>query len=152
MKSFMKFLHIIPWIIILSLGYITIENYTRSMLPNNRFMEIKTMIVNDTLVGDTPILVFERVINQEFVAEWTVTVRSVTNEGLVTVCHGRGRDHYSPAGRLPNPVSLNWWLGNNSCRLPLGKYRIDTSWEIIGETNRIIRAGSNIFTVYNGNG
>lgn len=108
------------------------------------------MVVNDTAVGDTPILVVERAINQEFVAEWTVTVRSVTNEGLVTVCHGRGRDHYSPGARLPSPMSLNWWIGNNNCHLTLGRYRVDTSWEIIGETNRIIRSNSNIFTVHEG--
>jgi hypothetical protein len=111
-------------------------------------MDVKTMIVNNTRTGASPILVVERHINQEFVAEWTVTIREVGEAGLSVVCVGRGRSHMSPKTLLPNPISLDWWIGHNTCKLTPGQYRLDTSWEIIGETNRVIRTNSNIFQVY----
>ena len=148
MKYLLKWINFIPWIIILVVGYGAIANFTRSIVPNSHFMEIKTMIVNDTRTGVSPILVVERFIKQEFVAEWTVTVREVSDAGLSVVCVGRGRSHYSPKTLLPNPISLDWWIGHNTCNLTPGRYRLDTSWEIIGETNRVIRSNSNIFQVY----
>lgn len=148
MKYLLKWINFIPWIIILVVGYGAIANFTRSIVPNSHFMEIKTMIVNDTRTGVSPILVVERSIKQEFVAEWTVTVREVSDAGLSVVCVGRGRSHISPKTLLPNPISLDWWIGHNTCNLTPGRYRMDTSWEIIGETNRVIRSNSNIFQVY----
>lgn len=148
MKYLLKWINFIPWIIILVVGYGAIANFTRSIVPNSHFMEITMKIVNDTRTGVSPILVVERFINQEFVAEWTVTVREVGDAGLSVVCVGRGRAHYSPKTLLPNPVSLDWWIGHNKCQLRPGRYRIDTSWEIIGETNRVLRSNSNIFQVY----
>lgn len=148
MKILTKTIYIIPWIVIVVLGYSSIVSFTRSIVPNSHFMEIKTMIANDTRAGTSPILVVERSINNEFVAEWTVTVREVSEVGLSVVCVGRGRSHMGSTTLLPNPVSLDWWIGHNTCSLNPGRYRIDTSWEIIGETNRVIRSNSNIFQVY----
>jgi hypothetical protein len=118
------------------------------------YMVVNGPIVEDTLLGQDPVLKVSREIFQEFRGEWTVEVNS--SDGKL-VCDATSSNNYQVGNDLPETVKLfAWWMYTGEKRtaqckpgmypLPEGCYTVSTIWDI--PSARVsIKRDSNVFCI-----
>ncbi len=145
----MKLFRALPWLFLGLFVVFTVRDFLRSLVPTSYWMEVASVHVADTTVGQSPKMVVARVIYHQFVADWVASVRRVGEDGLELVCKGQGRSDYVPTAILPEKLDLKWWTGAD-CPLTEGKYLIDTTWVMQLDDDygkRTVTVRSNIFEV-----
>lgn len=96
-----------------------------------------TVMVEDSVFGQDPVLHPDRTIHQSFRGRWTAEVNTASGE---YVCSATDQTVYTPDSVSPETVRLfDWWMlarGNPEALclagqypLPVGCYYVDTVWE-----------------------
>lgn len=116
-------------------------------LPASYWFVVDNVHVSDAITGQPRFMVVSRTIKRPFRAKWIAEVERWDGFQfeLVNNCTGRGENAYAPDNKLPNPLTLAWWVYPTVCGLPAGQYRIETVWTL--ENGKEVRAVSNIFTI-----
>lgn len=120
-------------------------------VPAESFFEPIQLNIPDHVVGENPVIFYDRIIHKEFTADWTVEVQKIQGDGSVlAVCTRYGHNIYQPEKGLPSTgPTIEWFLGE-PCVYDAGTYRVVANWtierpEAIGDvTTRIV---SNVFQV-----
>lgn len=117
-----------------------------------RWFTVQDVHVEDTVVGKTPVMKVDRTIHKPFHAEWIAEVHKQNPDGsFAFFCKGDGENDYNTSDRLPtgNKLNLDWWTWPTQCRLPEGKYTVDTLWvlKLPNYPDKQVRAKSNVFEV-----
>jgi len=102
------------------------------VLPASVWFEVRSIHIEDAVVGGDPVMTVDRSINRPFTADYTVAIRdAVTRE---VVCTSNGRTRYDTDARLPVPLTLSWWAtGDDICHpseLGIGKFFAVTCWGV----------------------
>jgi hypothetical protein len=130
--------------------YLQIYDRFVTLQPVSAFFTA-AVTVPDFAVGTDPLIYYKRDIRQNFVADFTVTVRNT--DGTQTGCRGRGEGFpYKIDQPLkPGDVTLTWYV-YDECTLDLlpGQYYLETLYEIRLEElpRKFLTTLSNVFTVY----
>lgn len=121
------------------------------LVPASAFFEPLQLEIPDFQVGKNPIIFYDRVIHQEFVADWIVEVQLIQSDGSpLAVCVGENTNIFQPEKKLPVGGATLWWFVGEDCFLGAGTYRIVANWiiERPGATGDVTtRLASNLFKV-----
>lgn len=121
----------------------------QSQVPASWYFEPQPLHIENAKVGQCPPIRYDREINRDFYANWTVTIerRRPTGGFWSFKTYGGGND-YSPAAVTPPDPDLCWWTWDDKLLLPEGEYRVRTLWmlDVPGGVKEI-RRGSNVFRV-----
>lgn len=125
---------------------------TLHAVPAEAFFEPLQLETPDFKVGGDPILFYDRLIHQEFSADWIVEVQMIQSDGSpIAVCTGTGTNIFQPEKQQPIGGShLSWFLGRDDCFLGAGTYRLVANWNIErpgAAGNVSTRIQSNLFKV-----
>ena len=118
--------------------------------PTSWWMEVNSVHVADSKVGQPIVMVVDRKINRAFIATWGVNVRVVSVEGSHVECAASALSSYVAGSEIPHAVDLGWWTNNQCKTLPVGSYVVHTTWVINGIgplPDKEIKVASNIFKV-----
>lgn len=144
--------HSNTWARVTAVGWLVLLMVAISIYftPTSVWFEVTSIHVEDSVVGDTPVMVVDRVIHRDFSGEWLAEVERINANGKTTpVCVATGRDRYNDTAVYPDPLTLDWWTFPMKCFLPTGAYRLETTWTleipIVGQ--RVVVARSNRFEV-----
>lgn len=122
-----------------------------AVLPATAFFEPIQLEVPDFHVGENPVVFYDRVIHQDFVADWVTEVQLIQSDGSPTaVCTGGGTSIYQPEKALPEGGATIWWFVGEQCFLGAGTYRVVANWTIErpGVSGSVTtRLASNLFKV-----
>jgi hypothetical protein len=124
---------------------------TISLWPASWWLDVDRVAVFDSVSGADVIMEVDRTIHRDFVADWSVVVRSHDSGGWKVWCTARGTSDYRPDAALPDPLTLEWWTDGKCTRPPPGQYLISTIWTVRGRgglPDKLVQSLSNIFTVY----
>ncbi len=127
----------------------------RSLAPVNEWLTVKDIYVEDAFNGEDPLVVGDRIIHKKFPADWTVEIQRVEKSVFYLHCTGNGHNNYNIDDNLPNEIKLmGWWAQVPECKLPAGRYRACTSWEIQppGYPTKIQEKCSNVFSIISTDG
>ena len=108
----------------------------QAIIPPEWWLDVRTIIVADTVVGVSPAVVIDRDINRNFVGSYEATIRKVdASDGTIwTYCQPRIRPEITYRAGSPYPGrDLNWWLGSppeDVCVMEPGKYLLRLDWTI----------------------
>lgn len=124
-----------------------VDTYT----PGTEWFEVQALSVPDFKQGDDPTIVYTRVIKRDFIGEWVAEVHVYDFQGDRTLfCSGTGASDYHHGDRLPDSVTLSWFVGKQ-CDYRPGQYSIEVVWEFrSGSVTKQVRAQSNVFKVLPG--
>lgn len=101
------------WLTVLSLSAV------RSALPAAWWFQPGAIHVEDAVVGECPVIAFDREINRPFHAEWVVTImRRQPSGGFATYRTYFGENDYRPGNDLPELPDLCWWSWVSAMDLP----------------------------------
>lgn len=119
-------------------------------VPTARWLEVRSVKVEDAMAGDDPIMHVDRAINTTFHGEYVAIIKRKGIAGFSYFCSGIGGSDYRPDAVLPDPLHLSWWVYPSRCDLPPGRYLVDTLWRIDTPSGvtREVRNRSNIFTIH----
>ena len=128
------------------LGFI-LWNYS-DFRPTSYCVQYEEVYVFDSVVGESPKMSVDRVVNHPYRAKWIAEVEKLQDGKFVVLekCTGRGENNYAPNNTVPKNLDLNWWIYPTICRLQPGHYRIETVW-ILQNYNKEIRVVSNVFEI-----
>ena len=121
------------------------------MWPPSFWLDIHSVSVSNTTVGNPVTMVVEREIKRPFRGAWNVTVRQWDGAGWVAYCNASGASNYRPDARFPLPLTMNWWTDNQCTNFDIGRYRITTTWRVLDIPwmhDRVISVDSNVFEVH----
>lgn len=108
----------------------------RALIPPEWWLDVRNVIVADTIVGAPPAVVVDRDIRRNFVGSFEATVRRVDeSDGTIwTYCQPGHRTEIPYKAGSPYPGrDLNWWLGSppaDICDLTPGRYLLRIDWTI----------------------
>lgn len=104
----------------------------RNTIPPNAWIVINEVFVPDFIVGEDPMIIYDRSIRQDFPGMWVVEIQKSEADALFSpACLGTGVTEYSTETVIPDRrVSLSWFLGHQNCHLSPGTYRIRATWSI----------------------
>lgn len=131
----------IPPMIVLALCALWVlewtRQYARDNAPVEEYFDVRQIAVPGHPVGVDPSIVYDRKINKDFDAQWTVQVQDV-NQNLKDICIGGKSQHYFKDKALPREgVTLTWLLQPAlPCVLTPSSYRVVVCWEIERELAR----------------
>lgn len=142
----------------LVVGIPTILSKTHTANASDLF-EVNNIWVNDYKIGETPNMVVDREIKQDFFGIWTTDFERIEDSNAVFICGFSGRADYTTDAIYPDPLTLDWWIyeKNNSMaecveqrHVVAGKYRICTTWRIFSHDipEQLVRKCSNTFNVF----
>ena len=117
--------------------------------PPTWWLEVKSIYISNTKVGEPIGMAVDRTINRSFSANWNVTIRQ-WNGGFHVWCNANGSGAYRVDAILPANLDLQWWSAGKCHPLPVGKYQVSTSWTISGLgvlPDKYIQVESNVFDV-----
>lgn len=143
-------------IIMVGLAFLAVfgTDVYRWLSPASLWFTVEKVQVFDAKIGEVPVMDVERTIHKPFHAEWIVEIQNVTTgkPALVQGCPGKGENDYRPQDKLPvgNDLNLDWWIWPTKCKLPKGKYRLDTLWNVDpgnGYPIKPVRNSSNVFEI-----
>jgi hypothetical protein len=128
------------------------------LLPTSFFITVKSINVQPVSyigVSNSPIsMIVDREIHIPFKADWNVDLQKydTVNNRWVDYCSGKGTSRYENDSLLPIDLSVDWWMNNQTCKsqlLPIGKYRLRTTWDIEGPFfyKRTLQVTSNVFLI-----
>lgn len=118
------------------LGYPFIEReFNRNAAIADYFAVRQLEVAPITSMGEIPIIVFDRIVNKDFKAEWTMEVQSVDGENFNTFCAAKGQKEYDAGETLENQGESTIWFTDKfpECRKikdKIGRYRIIVIWNI----------------------
>ena len=118
--------------------------------PTSWWMEVNSVRVADTKVGQPIAMAVDRTIHRSFTAQWGVSVRVVSADGSYVACAASALSSYVAGSEIPHAVDLGWWTNNQCTTLPVGSYVVHTTWVIHGIgplPDKTIKVASNIFKV-----
>lgn len=132
-------------VIMLAWAAVLVAPQIVGLVPASWWFTVTSVRVDDAVVGADPVMHVEREIHRPFTAAWSAEVEQLLRSGgFVLVCRGAGESNYAVDNRLPDPLTLTWWV-SPKCRLGPGQYRIATKWRL--ETGQTVNATSNTFEV-----
>jgi len=110
--------------------------------------EVSHLHIESARLGEPVAMQVDRKIKRPFMAEWSVTVRTVTPDGLVQHCAASSPPvEYLPEARLPANLTLDWWTAGQCPPLPVGQHMATTIWRIVGPFAAPVKVVSNVFEV-----
>ena len=116
--------------------------------PASWWLRNAVTFVHDAQVGAPVFMDVEREIRRPFLAEWTVIVRKLENNGWSVACTAHGKGNYLPGAALPDPLTLEWWTDGQCSHPPPGRLYLTTIWRIDGPAGkRPVVVTSNVFEV-----
>jgi hypothetical protein len=120
----------------------------RAGIDAANLFEVRAMHIDNAPQGQPIPMTVDREIKAPFLADWTVTVRKVTPDGLLQHCAAISPPlDYSPEAVLPADLSLDWWTGWQCPPLTPGQYLATTVWTIKGAADVPVSITSNVFEV-----
>jgi hypothetical protein len=119
----------------------------------DRYMEVHSVTIPDHILGDDPLINYERTIHKTFLGRWQVQFKKLTEEGVVNICHTDWyEDDYTASSELESRgVELHSWYSHGVCKnkMSAGEWIIKTIW--VGKAadgqEFTIRKASNVFEV-----
>ena len=124
---------------------------TVQLWPASWWMEVQSVHVKDTKVGEPILMHVEREIHRDFSGTWGVSVRVMDAGKGYVVCSESAVSGYKEGADLPDTLTLAWWTNGHCNTLPVGVYIVQTVWEVHGNgilPAKTISATSNLFKVY----
>ena len=116
-ERFAEFVVAFILFLLIALAVPAYHNFRRARVPVSAWFEVEPIQVEITTDGDV-LVEYERRIKKEFFGDWAVEINNLsTGEN---VCYGSGSAWYSQADTLPDPITLEWFIGR-SCFLPAGE-------------------------------
>jgi hypothetical protein len=126
------------------------------VVPTSYYYTLDSLHVENAAFGKSPEMVVARQIKRQFRGWYDIEIERV-NGGeyeLFAGCGSYGMQEftYRPGRVLPNPLTLDWWMGippNRECDLPPGDYRIITEVHVRSFFDAVLteRVASNTFTI-----
>lgn len=108
-----------------------VTNQYRASIPPNAWLAVAEIFVPDHEVAEDPMIIYDRIVRQDFPGMWVVEVQKQEPGALFSpACVGSGVTEYRVDTVLPDRrVSLSWFVGKH-CYLRAGTYRIRATWTI----------------------
>lgn len=129
----------------------------RDILPPSAWFQVHEVFVPDFTEGENPMILYDRIIREEFRGFFVVEVQRQLENGLwFADCSGSGVNDYTPEDALPqaadtpgNYVTLDWFINRagSPCRPEPGEYRLRTSYEL-SRPNWPVKTTLNISNVF----
>ena len=100
------------------------------------FIDLRGVIVEDSVVGEDPAILVSRDINRDFSGAYYVTIREQPSNSVACTT-GRVPLNYEAATQPIEEQTLSWWAHGGSCtdvledRLPAGIYTMETCHEVV---------------------
>ncbi len=150
-------------LMLITLFLFAMVNYTQYKAQSNitKYMErpitdifSADVYVPDMVAGDNPLLIYNRIISEPFIGDFTVEVK---DELSYTECVGFGNNiAYDPEDKIdPKKTTFKWFLDNQKpvdCykKLSIGSHYMIVNYTIKNEgyPDRYYTTKSNIFKVY----
>lgn len=101
----------------IALAIPSIDNFRRARVPVSAWFEVEPVKVDITPEGKV-FVNYDRKIKKDFFGDWAVEINDI--ETGRNVCYGSGAAWYGAQDKLPDPVSLDWFVGR-ACFLPSGR-------------------------------
>jgi hypothetical protein len=98
--------------------------------PASLWFEVRDVHVFDSVETASPAIRVDWVIRRPFEARWVAEVEQQVRDGWLVTCTASGQNNYKPDAPLSLDVDLDWWTWPTKCRLPPGRYRVDTVWQL----------------------
>lgn len=99
--------------------------------PASLWLEVDSVFVDESIVGDQPTMKVERTIHRDFTGSYVVDVEKRNDNGFYTiVCSSFSSVNYNSDAKFPDPITLDWWTFPITCDLGEGTYRVETSWTV----------------------
>lgn len=118
--------------------------------PASWWLEVGSVRVDDSKVGEPVIMAVTRTINRDFLGHWTASLRRLERGKWVPYCSATGAVNYEVDSDLPDPLTLKWWTAPFCHPLEAGKYVMRTTWRVEGAgflPDKRVRSVSNIFVI-----
>lgn len=140
----------------LALAFLVIQLSTavgsrqKRLLPGTAWLVINEIYVPDHRQGENPLLIYDRLIREDFTGFWIVEVQRVQPDGLFQhECAGFGTSQYSTDEVIADNTVSWYWLIGRPCAVPPGDYRLRISYTMKrpGWPEKEAIAFSNIFRV-----
>lgn len=138
-----------PYALWVALAYLAFRA-TTWLWPADWWLEVRRVLVFDSVAGAEVIMDVDRVIKRPFLADWFVVVREYDHGAWEVACTAHGSADYRPDAALPDPLTLDWWTQGACPSLPAGRYLVSTIWTIPGRgtlPDKVVQTISNVFTV-----
>lgn len=140
---------------ILYASFLTLRDQVYLMSPTSQILSVQQVIVPDFQFGTDPIVQYDRKINQTFVGDFNVELKSATTGD--TECFGSGRGiNYSAGEMHADNITLGWYLNFKPGQLyavcPListGQHFLETNYtiHIEGLPAKYLTTHSNVFEI-----
>ncbi len=130
----------------------TITGWWRNSEPIENWVDMRSVYVPDHIIGDeeTALVVYDRDIKREFIADWTVKALQV-NPDTTFICEASGKKDYLEGEKnLPDAgITLEYIFRAHPCKWVPGQFFLQTTWIVKrdGYKDVIIRRNSNVFNV-----
>jgi len=128
-----------------------IRTLRNELQSSDDYFIVRNVYVNDVIEGQDAILIYDRTVNRPFKGRWTAVVLTISKAdgSIYGVCNNSNIVHYEPVVKLPSTgVTLSWFI-EKDCKLPPGRYSIQTVWEVevSSMVKKYVKFTSNVFTV-----
>lgn len=117
--------------------------------PASWWLDVRRVHVPTAKAGEQVTMEVSRIIKRDFVATWTVSIRTDDVDAQV-VCSASAKSNYRDGANLPKGLTLDWWTNGGCKTLPAGRYWIATDWDIHASgiwPEKMVSADSNRFEV-----
>jgi len=103
----------------------------RATIPPNAWIAINEIFVPDHVQGEDPMIIYDRLIRQDFPGMWVAEVQREEPGAMFSpTCLGSGVHEYRTDMVLPERrVPLSWFMGKK-CELAPGRYRVRATWTV----------------------
>lgn len=121
----------------------------QTFAPASSWLVVHEVRIPDFKSGEDPVIFVNREVKREFSGEWKVEIKP-EGKPILGRCQGSGDNDYRPQSNPLNVKLFDWWMAIDICKIPPGKYRVETTWRIFpqgGYPEKQVRSLSNEFTV-----
>jgi hypothetical protein len=109
-----------------------VQQHFRNTAPASDYFEVNQIGVPNFTVGENPKILYDRVVKQDFTAEFTAEIQDASS--LQPVCTSTKTVNYTPEKELPvDGPTLSWLMYREplpDCVPPVGTYRVHICWTI----------------------
>jgi len=133
---------------VLIAGWMAYYSGVKEAAPATDFFVVNTLSIPDFVEGTDPVMVYDRTIKKDFLGTFMVEIRATTATANYTVCSNSGSRSYTVGKKLPETITLKWFV-DRDCGLLAGQYVAETTWKIEaqGYPMKEYSAVSNVFRV-----
>lgn len=132
-----------PWLV-------TLLVLPLQLWPAAYWFDVRAVHIASATVGEPLPMLVDRDVKRPFRGQWHATIRQWDGVGWVTWCNAEGKSNYRPEAKLPRNLALQWWTDGHCHPLPVGRYKVTTTWTIIDVPlmpDRSTSIDSNLFEV-----